>query len=176
MKQFDFKQVSPFNFTILDRYWSNSGIYMMIFPNGMRYLGQSKHINQRIRGHFRAFSYDNDWHAAARTTFTQLKLENKYEFQSIDKETEQIMRQYANKHYPSWKRLTLERKKQIWYEIKQKPTYYKMACDFFKEIQLWVWKVPEEKLDWAESLCLNQIASLNKKQNYYNTIYPKGGI
>jgi hypothetical protein len=52
-------------------------------------------------------------------------------------------------------------------------TYYQMACDFFHNVKLWLWKVPKDRITEAENYCLNQIRQLGKKDNYYNTAYPK---
>jgi hypothetical protein len=52
-------------------------------------------------------------------------------------------------------------------------TYYKMACDFFHNVKLWLWKVPEDRITEAENYCLNQIRQLGKKDSYYNTAYPR---
>jgi len=54
-----------------------------------------------------------------------------------------------------------------------KSNYYKMCCDYFSKVELWVWRVPEEDITEAENLCLSQIALEGKKENYYNTVYPK---
>jgi hypothetical protein len=48
-----------------------------------------------------------------------------------------------------------------------------MACDFFHNVKLWLWKVPRDRITEAENYCLNQIRQLGKKDSYYNTAYPK---
>lgn len=136
----------------------------MQFPNGMRYLGKTKHFNNRLRQHFRDFSFASDWHAAARTTFTDLKMLNSF---------------MPNNH-PEWKRITQKRflileQEEEEYKKEYNEIRYQMACDFFKNVQLWLWEVPEDQITEAENFCLNQIAALNKKENYYNTAYPKEG-
>lgn len=139
---FDFIRIEKFNFKILDQKYAGSGIYIMSFPNGMKYLGKSKHINKRIRQHFLDFSNASDWHAAARSTFTKYKLP-----------------QFNLKLQDEYNRIR-----------------YKMACDFFHKIKLYIWEVPEDKITWAEDSCLNQIQIENNQSKFYNSQYPKEGL
>ena len=193
-EKFKFKQIKDWSFSKLDKEYRGSGIYMMVFPNHQRYLGKSVHINRRLREHFRDFSFSSDWHDKARESFTQLKLFLLPEVLDNPSNNERdLMTSYAKEKYPHWKRLTKERKKNIYEEylkplydeyqksVEQKEVkekeyttiYYNMACDFFKRVKLWVWEVDENQLTEAENLCLNQIAAEGKKDKYYNTIYPR---
>lgn len=199
----NFKRIDKWSFSYLDKCYSGSGIYVMQFPNGKRYLGKTKHFNRRLREHFRDFSFASDWHAAARITFTNLKMLNTSDLPNawaakMKYEQETDIKTYIKKAHPDWKRITKERKKiaereffpylmaakrkynAAIQEIEDKEKEYneiryQMACDFFKNVQLWLWEVPEEQITEAENYCLNQIAALNKKENYYNTAYPKEG-
>lgn len=195
-KKFEFYKIENWNFSKLDQNYSCPGIYMLIFPNGMRYLGKSIHINQRIRQHFKAFSFSSDWHSIARSTFTKIKLvrpEPELSDPTREYNIVSLMRNYQNAHYPEWKRLTKKRRGIIYKEYieplykeylesvkihekeekKYWEDYYNMSCDFFRNVQLCVWKVPKEDITEAEDLCLNQIAIEEKKFRYYNTVYPK---
>ena len=195
-KKFEFYKIENWNFSKLDKDYYCPGIYMLIFPNGMRYLGKSIHINERIRQHFKAFSFASDWHSIARSTFTKLKLvrpEPKLPDPTYKYNMPGLIRDYQNAHYPEWKRLTKKRRDIIYKEYivplyreylesvkihdreekKYWEDYYNMSCDFFNNVQLCIWKVPEEDITEAENLCLNQIAIEEKKFRYYNKIYPK---
>lgn len=195
-KEFEFYKIENWNFSKLDKDYYCSGIYMLIFPNGMRYLGKSVHINERIRQHFKAFSFSSDWHSIARPSFTRIKLvkpepelpdpTHKYNMPSL-------IRNYQNAHYPEWKRLSKKRREIIYEEYilplykeylesvkthdreekKYWEDYYKMSCDFFNNVQLYVWKVPKEDITRAENSCLSQIAIEEKKFRYYNKVYPR---
>lgn len=197
----NFERINRWNFSLLDKFYSSSGIYVMVFPDGKRYLGKTKHFNHRLRQHFRDFSFASDWHAAARPTFTDLKLLDLSYLPSLFAikmryEEETDLKAYVKKNHPDWKRLTEKRKeiaKQEFFpyriaaekkrnaaiqeredkEREYDEIRYKMACDFFKNVQLWIWEVPVEQITEAEDYCLNQIKTLNKQQNYYNTVYPK---
>ena len=159
--ELNFERIDTWNFSLLDRFYSGSGIYVMIFPDGKRYLGKSKHLNRRIREHFRDFSFASDWHSAAAHTFTQLQL--------------------PVVHMPDhsdWKRITQKRRLILEQEREEcRKEYneirYRMACDFFKNVQLWIWEVPVDQITEAEDWCLNEITALGKRENYYNTVYPK---
>lgn len=50
---------------------NGAGIYLMIFPNGMRYIGKSIHIKDRLKQHIYAFykKKEGDWHGRAVETF-----------------------------------------------------------------------------------------------------------
>lgn len=41
-----------------------AGIYLMVFPSGMKYVGRSKNILKRLNGHIYSFfnPRENDWH------------------------------------------------------------------------------------------------------------------
>lgn len=198
----NFKRIDKWSFSYLDKYYSGSGIYVMQFPNGKRYLGKTKHFSDRLRQHFRDFSFASDWHAAARTTFTKLQMKPLWVVPNFEPDEYNIIRYHFKKDHPEWKRLTKKRKDFLWEKYvkpeiekakeKEKKwiednkdnyfdkethgvTRYQMACDFFKNVQLWLWEVPENQITQAENYCLNQIAALNKKENYYNTAYPKEG-
>lgn len=201
--ELNFKRIGKWSFSCLDKYYSGSGIYMMQFPNGKRYLGKTKHFNRRLREHFRDFSFASDWHAAARTTFTELQMKPLMVVPSFEPDEYNIILYHFKKDYPDWKRLTKKRKDFLWEryvkpeiektEEKKKKwiednkdsyhdeetynaTRYQMACDFFKNVQLWLWEIPEDQIDTAENFCLSEIARLDKKENYYNTAYPKEGL
>lgn len=73
IEEIDFREIKRWSFSYLDKHYT-SGIYVMEFPNGMRYLGKSKNIPRRLREHFKDFSYASDWHSAARPIFTKLIL------------------------------------------------------------------------------------------------------
>lgn len=150
---FDFALVERFNFKTLDRYFSGAGIYLMEFPNGMRYLGKSKHINKRIRQHFQDFLTAKDWHNEAYWTFT-----NKPKPQRPN--TPLSNRRKAQQ--------TFDEELEIYYEKR-----YKIVLDFFKNVSLYVWEVEEADITLAENACLQRIADRGKKHNYYNTSYPR---
>lgn len=152
----------------------------------MRYLGKTESFPTRLRQHFKAFSYDSDWHSKAAKYVSQYKLPHKKHFCVCYTQTE-IYYNYMREKYPKWKRLTERRRKllnndkdfqeyahkSIAFSEAWQSTYYQMACDFFHNVKLWLWKVPKDRITEAENYCLNQIRQLGKKDNYYNTAYPK---
>lgn len=162
--EINFHKVEKWNFHVLDTFYNEAGIYLLKFPNGMKYLGKSKRINRRIREHLQD---SRAWHEKARKTYTKLSLIPYYDIYT-----------FAAKQHPEWKRLTKKRKQAVLVEYEEyyenyKSNYYKMCCDYFSKVELWVWRVPEENITEAEAFCLNQIALEGKKEQYYNTAYPK---
>lgn len=193
---FKFERIPNWNFSKLDSQYGIPGIYMLIFPDGKRYLGKSKDISRRIRQHFKAFSFYSDWHSIARPTFTNFELfkpKPALSDPTCGKYCDQLIYSYKELHYPEWKRLTKKRRDTIYKEYivplykeylasvethereeqRYRDVYYNMCCDFFHNVKLYVWKVPKEDITEAEDLCLNQIAIEGKKFRYYNTVYPK---
>lgn len=62
----------------------NSGIYLLIFPNGMKYIGKSKCIPLRIDQHLNDFRYrKTDWHAAALKTFLLTEKKGKLTWKEV---------------------------------------------------------------------------------------------
>ena len=153
---FVFEQPAQFTFRFLDQNYTDSGIYLMIFPNGMRYLGKSKHINKRIRQHFKDFFNAKDWHKDAYYTFTKKPKPER------------------PPSHPDWKRITKNRQEiidaemEIFYRKR-----YEIAVDFFKNVQLYVWRVSVEDITTAENACLQRIVDRDSQDRYYNTVYPR---
>lgn len=63
--------------------WSSAaGVYLMVFPNGMNYIGKSNHIGKRLISHISAFKKPrrkNDWHGEAAKVF-HFKGDNFYDY------------------------------------------------------------------------------------------------
>lgn len=181
----NFRQIDNWCFSKLDNEYACSGIYVMEFQNGMRYLGKTKSFPARLRQHFKAFSYDLDWHSRAAQYVSQYKLPKIDIVLAYTRHD--IYYNYMKKEYPKWKILTEKRRefldnskdfqeyaqRSITFTMVWQNTYYKMACDFFHNVKLWLWKVPEDRITEAENYCLNQIRQLGKKDSYYNTAYPR---
>lgn len=54
--------------------WSmDAGVYLMLFPNGMKYIGKSNHLGKRLISHVSAFKKGNDWHGKAKDCFCPIK-------------------------------------------------------------------------------------------------------
>lgn len=54
--------------------WSyKPGVYLMIFPNGMKYLGKSNHVGKRLVAHISKFKKGEGWYGAARPSFCSIK-------------------------------------------------------------------------------------------------------
>jgi hypothetical protein len=75
----------------------------------MRYLGKTKSFPARLRQHFKAFSYDLDWHSKAAQYVSQYKLPKTDIVLAYTRYD--IYYNYMKKEYPKWKRLTEKRRK-----------------------------------------------------------------
>jgi hypothetical protein len=74
----------------------------------MRYLGKTKSFPARLRQHFRAFSYDSDWHRRAAQYVSRYKLP-KIDI-TLDCTGDNVYYNYMRKKYPKWKNLTERRR------------------------------------------------------------------
>lgn len=120
-----------------------SGIYLLIFPNGMKYVGKSKNIRKRIGQHVKAFcSREPDWHATALETFYKVEREVKYseEFVSvriINFDVEKLIKQFWNK------------------------------------VKIYIQTCEEGLKTAYEKQALREIDKNGFREQYYNTQYPK---
>lgn len=57
------KDITHRNFISQDMPWyDSSGVYLMIFSNGMKYLGKSNKLGSRLSTHISEFRFGKNWH------------------------------------------------------------------------------------------------------------------
>lgn len=67
--EFDYQQVKSGEME-----WSRKpGVYLMVFPNGMKYLGKSNHLGKRLISHISGFRKGEKWYGAAKQTFCDIE-------------------------------------------------------------------------------------------------------